>query len=149
LLKRSAHLPQEAFDDLVGTVNTLRGRGVALDFQHPGNLMVDEATGRFGLVDVAESAVLGAGQSHPDFRQVLGALLGKTNQGAKLTELLESGTQPELRELAKQILTKYETALKNHGLSMERNVVSRTLIKEDPMDKLLSALNKPKMPPAA
>ncbi len=53
-LEDIAKMPQHAFDEairLIAEVNDLYGLG--LDFQHPGNILVDVARGRFGLVDIS------------------------------------------------------------------------------------------------
>ncbi len=53
-LERIAQMPQDAFDGvirLIAEVNDLYGLG--LDFQHPGNILVDVAGGRFGFVDIS------------------------------------------------------------------------------------------------
>ena len=44
--------PQESFNELVDKVKLLKGKGVEVDFMNPENVLYDEATNKFSLVDL-------------------------------------------------------------------------------------------------
>lgn len=141
-LQRIAEMPQETFDHLVETAAKLKQRGVAVDMQHPGNFIYDAATQRMGLVDIAESAMLGMGHSAVTYRSILEALLGKSNGKVLVADLLASGQSPELAPLVRDIVTKYQAALTKHNGNLSPGV-SRFFTKRDRLAELIERVNQP------
>lgn len=144
-LKRVADMPQEAFDDLVGTVAQLEKRGIGVDFQHPGNLLVDDAAGaarRFSLVDIAEDTLLGMGHQAPSQRNLLQILLGRPSmmEPSQLLTILKEANNPEAKQLAQAIISKYQAAMKTHSLTLpEPKILGHRV--EDGLDHLLKYAN--------
>lgn len=44
--------PQESFNELVNKVKLLKSKGVEVDFMNPENVLYDEATKKFSIVDL-------------------------------------------------------------------------------------------------
>ena len=123
-LERTANMPQEAYDNLMGELLALEAMGYAIDPSKSNNILVDPETGKFNIVDVND-----------------GKGVTSNNVDSILVMLLANGNSNSFRVYRESLKSTYRTIFDKVMLAGEKAGMDLTLSGSGEMSATLAGVD--------